>query len=91
MRTIPTNTITTKSKRVPNGYWNEDTIVKELTIIINNINHFPKQSELVTLNRSDLSVAISRNGATNKYREIMGYKSLHVIKGHWTNKTLHPL
>lgn len=57
----------------PTGYWNEKTIINELEAMIENLGYFPTQRELNNMNRSDLSVGISKNGGLPKFRELMGY------------------
>ena len=58
--------------KMPNYYWTNKKIIKNLKNIINDINHFPSISELIKLNKNDLVSAISRKGGFNNFRTILG-------------------
>lgn len=57
----------------PNGYWTDDTIIQHLKQIEKDIGHFPSRHELTILDRQDIHGAMSQNGGTNKFRELLGY------------------
>lgn len=48
-------------------YWTEEKIIAELKILANQLNRFPKQHELMSLNRGDLKDAISRFGGKKHF------------------------
>jgi hypothetical protein len=78
--------------RVPDGFWTEEKILKGLKTVKNEIGHFPVQKELSAMGRADLSVAISRHGGSNKFRELLGEELLQAPAGFWTEeKTLEEL
>ena len=60
------------------GYWTEDTIISELKIIVEKINHFPSNDELNMMGRRDLSGAITRHNGFYYFREKIG--SNHTMK-----------
>lgn len=53
------------------GFWNEQTIMTDLTKIINEIGHFPVYQELKDIKRYDLIRAINRNGGYIHFRKLM--------------------
>lgn len=58
----------------PNGYWTDETIIKELDlVIIKDIGHFPSRDDLVAVNRQDLCSAITQHGGYPKFRKLLGY------------------
>lgn len=67
--------------------WSEDNIIKELKIIIDNINHFPTCDELISMDRYDLIGAIYRYGNINKFRTLLGYELLSKPNNYWTENT----
>ncbi len=68
------------------GYWNDNTIVQEINIVITKIGHFPTPTELHNTRRSDLSHAIVRRGGFNKFRNLMGYELLQKTD-YWNDET----
>ncbi len=69
--------------------WNDKTIIEEIKLIINQINHFPTQNELLSIGRNDLNVAIARHGGLNKFKIFMGYKSKdYKIRGFWNDDNI---
>ena len=72
----------------PSGHWTEETIIKELEQIIDELGHFPTNKELNENGRGDISVAISRNGSTIYFREKMGYKLNVKPSGYWNEETI---
>ena len=71
------------TKRKPNHYWNDETILDGIKKIINEIGHFPSYVEL----NNNISVAISRNGGINKFRKLLGYEQKRV-PGYWTESKI---
>lgn len=62
----------------PDGYWNYDSTLNELELIISKVGFFPSTTELRVMNRPDLEWAMRRFGGINKFRELLGYPaSLH--------------
>lgn len=72
----------------PSGYWSEKTILEELKLIIDKINHFPTRKELKKENRYDLINAISKHGGSNKFRELLGYELLQKPSSYWTEEVI---
>jgi len=72
------------SKRKPNGYWKESTIIKELNDVILSIYHFPTVRELELLKKYNLNMAIQKNKGINYYRKTMGYELKQISPGSWT-------
>lgn len=72
----------------PIGYWNDDTIQEELTIISEKINHFPTHEEMMSMDRSDLSVAITKNGGIDKFRTLMDYDLIRKPGNYWCDNTI---
>lgn len=59
------------------NYTNMDSyIISELKLIINDLNKFPTQSNLISLNKGSLLHKINKNGWLNKFRLLMGYTPL---------------
>ncbi len=67
------------------GYWkNFENVRKELEIIINKLDHFPTQAELVQLGRSSLNGAIcTYHKGIISVRRNMGYNKVRNEKGYW--------
>ena len=56
------------------NYTNMDSyIISELNLIINDLNKFPTQSNLISLNKGSLLHKINKNGGLNKFRLLMDY------------------
>ena len=54
------------------NYTNMDSyIISELKLIINDLNKFPTQSNLISLNKGSLLHKINKNGGLNKFRLLM--------------------
>ena len=70
------------------GYWTDETIISELKLAIEELSHFPSQTELIKIGMSDLVGAISKNSGLNCFREKMGYEPLYKPVGYWTEKTI---
>jgi len=68
----------------PNGYWTEETILKELKPICERLGNFPTRNDLVTINKTDLSAQITINGGYYKFSKLMGLQNLHVPLSSWT-------
>ena len=62
-----------KVKKLPNGYWNIDTIFEAIE---NQIGFFATPDELIAIDRHDLVRAISRNGGFIKLRSLFELKKL---------------
>jgi predicted ester cyclase len=76
-------------RKLPNGYWTEETILEELKTIRCDIGHFPTFTELNDLlELSDLANAVTRGGGINKYREMLGEEIIQVSPGYWTEETI---
>lgn len=69
-------------------YWSDETIIKELKIVIDKIGHFPYYDELVAIDRQDIYGAIAKNGGINKFRELLGYKPSVRPDGYWNDETI---
>lgn len=74
--------------KVSNGYWTDDTIIKQLTDVKNKISHFPTHTELLALGRTDLSSQISKHGGYNRFRKILGDKIIQVSQGYWSDEII---
>ena len=70
--------------RKPDGYWKEETIITELKYVIEKLNRFPKQTELKEMKKHDLSIAISKHGGINHFRDKMDFERLYKPDGYWT-------
>ncbi len=67
-----------KIDKVSKGYYNDETIVKEITPIYDRLGRFPTHNELMLMNRSGLSFAIESHGGYPKFKEMFGYTiSMH--------------
>ena len=75
-----------EAKYKPVGHWTDETIISELKPIIEKLGHFPTQTELVKMKRSNLSSAISLNGGIVKFQRILGYESRQKSVGYWTDE-----
>lgn len=69
------------------GYWNENTIIAELTKIIEKNGDFPSENYLRSNGKNDLVNAISRSGGIQKYRDMFGYKPL-MKNNYWSEQTI---
>lgn len=68
----------------PDGYWNEENILKELIEIIkNNNNIFPTPDYLISIKKGRLSTAISRNGGFNKFRILLKHPIIQNSPNSW--------
>ena len=81
-----------KDKRKPSGYWREwEHVQLELDQIIENLKHFPSQSELDSMEKGSLRTAIvSYYGGFQKVRRLFGYalprrksKLKRTARGYW--------
>lgn len=60
--------------KMPIGYWNIETIKEDLSLIIEEIGHFPSSKELRNMERSDLAGVINtKAGGYLELRKVMGY------------------
>ncbi len=66
--------------------WTDETILEALKKIKADLGHFPRSKELIALKRIDLSVAISRHGGFNKFRELFGEEA--IFKRGWTDEII---
>lgn len=71
-----------------NNYWNDDTIIKEIKLVIDQLGHFPVHLELKSLKKYDLIRAINRGGGYIKFQELMGYKPQVKPKGYYTKEVM---
>ncbi len=76
-------------RRKSAGYWNDETILNELRILIDNIGHFPVQRELHQLKMSSLLTAMLRNGGTDKYKQKLGYTLYKNHRGYWSEEKIY--
>ena len=72
----------------PNNYWNEKNVEKSLKDIIEQLGHFPTQSELINMNRHDLIGAYNRYGGLPKFRILLGVELPKKPDGYWTEKII---
>lgn len=56
-----------------NNYWNDNTIIEELKLVIDQLGHFPVHLELKSMKKYDLIRAINRGGGFVKVQELMVY------------------
>lgn len=75
-----------KIDKVLKGYWTEEKCTEELQKVISDIGHFPSQSELTLLKRTNLTNAIRNNGGSNKFRNILNHEYIKVPKDYWTKE-----
>lgn len=68
----------------PRGYWTDETILKELKLIISKIGHFPTHSNLASINRTDLSAQITIHGGYYKFSKLIGLSNSHTPLSSWT-------
>ena len=71
--------------RNPNGYWNKKEIEKRLEQITQDIQKFPTEGDLNSLNNGDLLSAIRRNGGLSFFRQKMGYTSKQRARNYWSD------
>ncbi len=55
---------------VPRGHWTDETILKELKVVISKTGHFPQTKELLALNRKNLLAAMDRHGGLKKFKKL---------------------
>ena len=67
------------------GYWNEETVISELKLVIKRLGHFPTRNELNELNKRGLTTAISRHGGFRYFREKLGHKLIKKHNGYWND------
>ena len=68
------------------GYWTEKTIISELKIVIDELDHFPSHTELDKMSKGGLGRAIDKHGGSNYFSEKIGYNLLHKPGGYWTEE-----
>ncbi len=68
--------------------WNEERVLKELKEITIKLGHFPTQSELRKLRRTDLINITISFGGLNKFRKMFGLEPIHKPKGYWTEERI---
>lgn len=75
------------SNKHPRGYYEIfKNVEKELAPIIFELGHFPTQSELVKMKRSDLIQGMTRyHGGMQNVSALMGYESAQLPRGYWQN------
>lgn len=69
--------------RNPKNYWNEKTILKELSGIIADTGKFPLYKELLNLDKGGLINAIRAYGGMSKCRKILGFDLIRRDTGYW--------
>lgn len=74
-------------ERKPMNYWqNFENVKNEIQNIMKQLGYFPSKTELTKIGFGSLSTAIQKyHGGIKKIREIMGFKSERLEKGHWKN------
>jgi len=78
-----------KLDRLPNGYWTEENIIKELTDVILELHDFPTHTYLRKINKTYLVTAITRTGGFFKYRLLMGYEYNRMPNNYWTKEKIY--
>lgn len=69
--------------------WNEDNIKSEIEEVIDIIDRFPTQKDLVLMNKGYLvSTITKRFGGINHFREAMGYNIEHHQNNYWTDEII---
>ncbi len=71
--------------RVPDGFWTDDILYKELNQIKNTIGHFPTRIDLENSRRYDIISALTKRGGINKFRALSG---LEPLRKNWTYITI---
>lgn len=56
------------------GYWNEQSVIKELQSIIRDLGDFPTYNQLRDMNRNDLAGAVRNLGGLRKFARMLGYQ-----------------
>lgn len=72
--------------RKPRGYWTEERVITDLELIAKDLKHFPVDSELRSLGRYDLRVAIEKHGGISKFQRLMKYNKNEKPPINWTEK-----
>ncbi|MCK4668281.1 hypothetical protein KAU33_16130 [Candidatus Dependentiae bacterium] len=70
------------------GYWTEEMILPELELIIEDLNHFPTNTELIKMNKYDLIKAISEHGGINHFRKLFECEMIRKSPGYWTEEII---
>ena len=77
------------------GYWkDEKNLIKELQPLIDNLGDFPTHKYLVSIGRSDISVAIQKyHGGFPTVREMFGFAAIRKPRNYWRdeNNLIHEL
>ncbi len=74
--------------RKPAYFWTYANTLNELQALIARLGHFPTDSELSAMKRTDLSNAIRKHGGINKFRGLLGYEPLRKSRGYWTDEMI---
>ena len=74
--------------QAPTGYWTDKKILEKLKVIITTTGHFPKQTELIELERHDLLRAIFRHGGSNKFRALLGKEIIKSSTKDWSDEEI---
>ena len=70
------------------GSWTEESIIKELEPIINELGKFPTHAQLIEMKRSELSYAIVNNRGYNYFKEKMEHEITKRSPGYWTEEII---
>lgn len=74
--------------KAPTGFWTKEQTLSELKKTIKELGHFPTNTELREMERTDLQHAIYVHGGTNKLRELFGVETIQKPAGYWTDETI---
>jgi hypothetical protein len=69
-------------------YWHEGKVKEELEAVINQIGHFPTQTELYEMDRGDLKDAVSRHGGQHHFAKLLGTECKRKEEGYWNDETI---
>ena len=71
------------------GHWKQEkNVIKTLEKMIDELGHFPTQSELSEIEKGGMLSAISKNGGFSYFREKMGYDAISKPNGYWTEENV---
>ncbi len=70
------------------GFWNDNTIIADIKLIIEKLNKFPTTNDLKKLHRTDLITAIINNGGFPKFRKLLNIELLSRERHYWNEGTI---
>ncbi len=77
-----------KLDKKPDGYWNEDQIVREARVLVKRYGRLPTQKELNAMGHTDFVGAIGVHSSFRALRTKLGLEVLKHENGYWTEKRI---